>query len=185
MKINTTLVGNKIHLKDLDRSNATETYLSWLSDRDINKYLEIRFNPPGSINELTDFICKTSESNVALMLGIFLNEGSRHIGNIKVGPIDWRHKTGDIGFLIGDSSEWGKGHAKDAIALFVEYLFSTVGLMKLTAGLYSDNEGSRRSLLKAGFSQEGRRISQCLVDGIRQDVILMGKVNPLLEAAIA
>ena len=40
----------------------------------------------------------------------------------------------------------------------------------------------RRALLKAGFVEEGRRISHWLVAGCRQDGILLGRVNPSIAA---
>ena len=62
--------------------------------------------------------------------------------------------------------------------LLTEYAFTQLSIAKLTAGCYADNEGSRRAFLKAGFSEEGRRIAQWIVDGRRQDGVLLGKVNP-------
>ena len=39
----------------------------------------------------------------------------KHIGNIKLGPINWIHRYGDISLLIGDKDYWGKGIATEAI----------------------------------------------------------------------
>jgi RimJ/RimL family protein N-acetyltransferase len=109
---------------------------------------------------------------------MFLREDARHIGNIKLGPINRHHGTGDIGLLIGERSEWGKGHACEAIALFADYAFANLGLAKLTASCYSDNEGSRHAFLKAGFVEEGRRLAQYMSCGKRQDGVMLGRVNP-------
>jgi len=177
MRIKTPLCCEHIILRNLETSDATPVYLGWLSDPAINAYLEVRFSPQIKIGDLAEFIDDANGSLHTLMLGIFLQQGSRHIGNIKLGPIDWNHKVGDIGFLLGDKDQWGKGYASKAITLVANYAFKELGLAKLTAGCYAGNEGSRRALLKANFVEEGRRISQWLVANYRQDGILMGLVN--------
>lgn len=178
MQLETPINSEHIVLRSLQPSDATLVYLNWLSDPTINAYLEVRFSPPQSVSDLAAFITDVNQSSHTLMLGIFLKEDSRHLGNIKLGPIDRQHQVGDIGFLIGDKEQWGKGYASLAIALLADYAFLHLGLSKLTAGCYAENEGSRRALVKAGFMEEGRRISQWLVAGHRQDGILMGRVNP-------
>lgn len=183
MQLTTPIIGESLFLRTLLPVDATPDYLGWLADPIVNAYLEVRFSPPRSVSDLATFITDINQSSHTLMLGIFLQENSRHIGNIKLGPIDWNHRVGDIGFLIGDKEVWGKGYASNAIALLSDYAFTYLGLAKLTAGCYAENEGSRRALLKAGFVEEGRRISQWLVADCRQDEILLGRVNPNVVAS--
>lgn len=182
MQLETPIHSEHIVLRTLQPGDATPTYLGWLSDPAINAYLEIRFSPPQSVCDLASFIAATNRSPHTLMLGIFLQENNRHIGNIKLGPIDWHHQVGDLGFLIGDKEQWGKGYASKAIALLADYAFAHLGLAKLTAGCYAENKGSHRALLKAGFVEEGRRISQWLAVDCRQDGILLGRVNPCVSS---
>lgn len=182
MRLETPLYSEHISLRTLQTSDATSSYLGWLSDPAIHAYLEVRFSTALTVSDLAAFIDDANTSLHTLMLGIFLQENGRHIGNIKLGPIDWNHKVGDIGFVIGDKEQWGKCYASRAIASLSDYAFQQLGLAKLTAGCYAENEGSRRALLKAGFVEEGRRISQWLVAGCRQDGILMGRVNPSIAS---
>ena len=180
MELLSSLVSDSLILRKLEKNDASERYLSWLSDPDINRYLEVRFAPPRTVDELARFI-ETNNNDSCLMLGIWLRTDRRHIGNIKLGLVDRHHDSAEIGLLIGDKSEWGKGHGSVAINLVAEYAFSRLSIAKLTAGCYADNEGSRRAFLNAGFVEEGRRIAQWLVEGKRQDGVLLGKVNPYLN----
>jgi ribosomal-protein-alanine N-acetyltransferase len=179
MKLDSKLESADIFLRSLNSSDVSIGYLAWLSDPEINASLEVRFAPTQTLNALELFITDINASSNNLLLGIFLQKSNDHIGNIKLGPIDWNHLTGDIGFLIGEKKQWGKGYASQSIALLVKYAFETLGLAKLTAGCYAENEGSRQALLKAGFLDEGRRKSQWISRGKRQDGILMGLVNPV------
>lgn len=179
MKLATPLVSNALVLRTLAPDEVTASYLGWLTDSEINRYLEVRFSPPKSIEQLKAFIESTNASDDSLMLGIFLRSVRRHIGNIKLGPIDRHHSVADIGLLVGDKGQWGKGYASIAISLLSDYAFSSLRLAKLTAGCYAENHASSRAFLRAGYVIEGRRLSQWQVGGQRQDGILLGKVNPL------
>lgn len=178
------IYGESIFLRTLTPEDATPTYLSWLSDPTINAFLEIRFDPPRSVSDLSSFIFDSNTSSDTLFLGIFLCEDNRHIGNIKLGPIDWQHQVSEVGFLIGDKAQWGKGYASQAISMVSDFAFSNLGLAKLTAGCYAENIGSQHALIKAGYINEGQRISQWLVNGKRQDGLLLGRVNPLIASEI-
>lgn len=172
------LVESNIFLRVLSREDVTTRYLSWLSDPEVVRYLELRFSSPQTLVDLECFVNEVNDSGNSLMLGIFLNSDKAHIGNIKLGPVDPNHSTGDIGLLIGERAHWGKGFASKAIRLLSDYAFEELGLIKLTAGCYGSNEGSRRAFLNVGFVEEGRRIHQCYLNGQREDAVLLGKVNP-------
>ena len=181
MIIDCPLESNQIYLRSLELSDATITYASWLSDPEVLKYLEVRFSPPQTPDLLKKFITQCNISADVLLLGIFLNNDRRHIGNIKLGPVDWNHKSADIGLLVGEKSEWGKGLASMAISLVTDYAFSHLRLCKLTASCYADNEGSLKAFLRAGYAMEGRRRSQWQAGNDRQDSLLIGKINPVLR----
>ncbi|HEY1157453.1 MAG TPA: GNAT family protein, partial [Arthrobacter sp.] len=100
-----------------------------------------------------------------LFAGIFLREGDRHIGNIKLGPINVHHRRADIGLLVGDRACWGKGYASEAIAILSDFAFGRLGLHRLTAGMYAENEGSARAFEKAGYAREGLLRGHWLCDG--------------------
>lgn len=111
------------------------------------------------------------------LLGIFDNATHLHLGNIKLGPINWHHRLGDIGVIVGRKEFWGKGLASQAIALLRDFAFSRVGLYTLTAGCYGNNAGSARAFEKAGFRIEARLPGRYLCGDVRVDGHLMGCRN--------
>lgn len=177
MKTENPLHGVAIYLRSLNPDDASPAYLSWLCDPEITRYLEVRFMPSQTIEKLCDYINVNADSSENLLLGIFLDADDSHIGNIKLGPVDWNHRTADIGLLIGDRLQWGKGFATEAIKIVSQYAFHTMGLVKLTAGCYAENRGSINAFIKAGYFLDGMRASQWRVGNRRQDGILLGKVN--------
>ena len=101
------LTTDRLTLRTLVASDASNTYLAWMRDPEVTRFLESRFSVPESLQDLVDFIDSINASADSLLLGIFLRKEGRHIGNIKVGPLVARHARTEIGYLIGDRAMWG------------------------------------------------------------------------------
>jgi ribosomal-protein-alanine N-acetyltransferase len=164
----------RLFLRTLHADDATDIYLSWLRDPEINRHLEIRFSKVKDVQELEGFIKSVNESPVNLMLGIFRKEDRRHIGNIKLGPIVVPHSRAAVGFMIGDKMSWGQGYATEAIVEMSRYGIQAIGLAKITAGCYETNLGSAKALLKAGFAHEATIPSDVAFEGRRIASLIFG-----------
>lgn len=170
------IVGSRVYLYTLDSNTVSEKYISWLNQPDVNRYLELRFLKNDRQSTVA-YVEEMSSSSENYFFGIYLSNSGTHIGNIKLGPIDFNHLSATIGIMIGDGNFWGQGYATEAIELLKEFAFKRLNLLKLNAGCYSSNVGSTKAFLKAGFSQEGLQKSQVICDGARSDVILYGLVR--------
>lgn len=174
MKFEGPVIGEKVVLATLDESASQECYLSWLRDNEVTRYLEVRYAPLSSSEAIRDYVVNINRSENNLLLGIFSRSENLHVGNIKLGPIDWRHLRGEIGLLIGDKTVWGHGFASEAIRLMARYAFETLHLAKLTAGCYAGHIGSAKAFLKAGFSLEATLPSHLIFEGQRVDKQVFG-----------
>lgn len=171
------LVGERIYLRALRPSDVSQRYVNWLNDPEINRYLESRFSSH-DLNSTEAFVACVAESDSSVLFGIFKAADDSHVGNIKVGPIEIKHATADIGLMIGERRAWGKGFGSEAIQLVSQWAFDDLGLKKLTAGAYAENVGSIKAFERAGFEIEGRRLSQAeIAPGVRIDVVLMGRTS--------
>lgn len=169
--------GDRLYLREVRPSDVNSTYYRWMNDLEVTRYLESRFYP-NSMEGLQKYVAEKLGDPNNVFLAILLKEGDRHIGNIKLGPINWIHRFADVGLLVGEKDCWGKGYATEAIRLMVDYAFGTLNLHRLTAGCYENNMGSARAFLKAGFSQDGIRKSHFYSEGRYVDDILLGIVRP-------
>lgn len=171
----------RLILRPLELGDVEAGYARWMNDREAMRYLESRFFPH-SADSLRTFIASKSGDRQNLFLAITVKrepgDTARHIGNIKLGPIDWIHRLGDIGIMIGESDCRGLGYGGEALGLVRDYAFSTLNLHKLTAGMYDVNASSRRIFEKAGFVVEGVRGSHYFCEGRWVDAIMMGMINP-------
>jgi ribosomal-protein-alanine N-acetyltransferase len=163
----------------LTPDDVSDDYVSWLNDPSVNQYLESRFQLH-SLASTRLFVAKALASRDSLFLGIRTqlagcDPSGRHVGNIKLASIDEHHRTGEVGIMIGDRAAWGKGVATAAIDLLCDIAHGQLLLRKVTAGCYAANVGSQRAFEKAGFSVEAVRKQQVLLNGVPEDVVLMGR----------
>lgn len=164
MRIN----GRKIYLKTLTEKNATEEYCRWLNDPEVNKYLETR---RATISELKKYIEEKNRNPNCLFLGIFYKKNNKHIGNIKLEPIDVRNHRATLGILIGDKNYWGKGIGTEAIKLLIDYAFNKLNLKEINLGVISDNKRAIRVFKKIGF-----QIDRIEKKAVRHDEALFDKI---------
>lgn len=175
------LVGERLYLREVRRCDVNETYYRWMNDPAVIGFLESRFLP-NSMERLLEFVDE-QRSKGALFLAIWLTGEDKHIGNIKVGPIDWIHRRAEVGLLIGEKDCWGKGYAAEAIRLVAAHAFRGLNLRRLTAGCYADNLGSIRAFEKAGFAREGVRKAHFFHGGGYVDEVLLGLIRDPADPA--
>lgn len=150
-------------------------YVGWLNDPHITRYLESRF-AHHDIASTRSFVTEMFNSDRNLMLGIHSTTLDRHVGNIKLGPIDRHHGLGEIGLMIGDRDAWGQGMASAVISALCRIAAGELGLRRLTAGCYASNVASRRAFERAGFTVEGQRPGHFFLDGKAEDLVLLGRI---------
>jgi ribosomal-protein-alanine N-acetyltransferase len=162
-----------MQLRCLREEEVTERYVAWLSDPVVNQYVESRFQSH-HLESTREYVRAVNRSPDSLLLGMFVDAGQKHIGNIKLGPINAHHHRADIGLLIGDRDEWGRGYATEAIGLVTAYGFGSLKLQKLTAGCYCGNEGSLKAFQRAGYDIEASLARHWHTAQGLQDGLLLG-----------
>lgn len=171
------LEGTTVYLRKIVLFDVNATYVHWMNDPEVTKFLEVR-HARRSMKDLREYVAGIIERKEDAFFAICINETGRHIGNIKLGPINKEHRFAHIGFLIGDRESWGKGIATEAVNLVTRYAFETLKLHKVLAGCYENNLASLRIFKKTGFKKEGVQSSQWLCNGKYVDGILLAKINP-------
>jgi len=145
---------NGICIRELLPEDVTENYVCWLNDPEVNKFLESRF-VHHTLSSVKKHVKELLYSNSFYMFGIFLGDEFKHVGNIKLGPINHHHLRSEIGIMIGDKSAWGKGIATSVIKITTNFGFNKLNLLKIIAGGYESNISSKKAFEKAGYKIEG------------------------------
>jgi RimJ/RimL family protein N-acetyltransferase len=172
----TELVGDGIVLRELEPGDVSERYAAWMNDVEVTRYLETEAGDH-SVASLRAYVEQVEADPTSHLFAIRERAGDRHIGNIKIGPVEAIHGRADIGLVIGERDTWGRGHATEAIALVSAWAFAELGVHKLTAGAYEPNVGSILAFERAGFHVEARRRGHAVVDGHRIDAVLLARFH--------
>jgi RimJ/RimL family protein N-acetyltransferase len=73
-----------------------------------------------------------------------------------------------IGYWLGEEY-WGRGIMPEAVKLVTKYAFDALDIVRLQAGIFSNNPRSMRVLEKAGFTMEGILKSSIIKKGVILD----------------
>jgi ribosomal-protein-alanine N-acetyltransferase len=164
--------GKNIYLQLLSAQDVTERYVEWLRNQKVIQYLESRWQVH-TLDSIRAYVEQMNSSQNNFLFGIFLQNGGEHIGNIKIGNVNWIHRYGDVGLMIGAESAWGKGFGSEAIMLTTQYATRELNLHKLIAGIYCNNIGSYKAFIKAGWREVGTLQAHRFVSGEYVDEWLM------------
>lgn len=168
------LKGEKVLLRPLDDSDCNLTYLGWLNDAEVNKFLETRWEEQ-TLPKIKSFVKEINQSTHSYIFAIEYQ--GNHIGNIKIGPINERYKYADISYFIGNKDIWGGGIATDAIKTISKFAFEHLLLNRVQAGAFGSNLGSIRVLEKAGFKYEGCLREKIYTERFLDDHLLYGLLS--------
>ena len=171
-----SLETERLRLEPLDSSFASEQYVSWMNYPEVNRYLES--GNGYTLEQLNQYLAEVEKKPI-LFWAIVTKDQGKHIGNVKIDPINWRHLFAEYGTLMGERSEWRKGYAMEASQAVLDYCFSeALGLRKVNLGVVEDNVGAVKLYKKLGFEVEGTLKQHVCHDGRWCNVLRMAAFNP-------
>lgn len=148
---NIRLQSERLIYKRLSKEHVSEDYVSWINDDEVNMYLETKGN---YTLELLKKYIEEQYAKEIYFWAIHVKSTHKHIGNIKIDPINTNKNSGEYGILIGDKACWGKGYAKEASQKIIEYCAEELKLSKITLGVIADNTSAVHLYKKLGFTIE-------------------------------
>ena len=146
-----TLESKRLVLRPLTLNHLSLEYVDWMNDIDVYRYLESGGNY--TVAKLESFL-KEQDKKKILFWAIHLKENNKHIGNIKIDPIDKGENSGEYGIMMGDKSQWGKGYAKEASLCVIKFCFEKLRLSQITLGVVEKNIAALALYEKIGFKIE-------------------------------
>lgn len=175
------LRGEKVYLRPLERADLNEIYLGWLNNHEITQHLEAGAFP-STMQDLEKFYQGVTGSRSEVIFAIADSKSHRHIGNVKLGSINWIHRRAMFGIMIGDKKSWGQGIGKEVTHLVVEYGFLRLNLNRIFLGVLAGHDAAIRCYEAVGFKTEGRSREEMFCDGSYQDRLWMGLLRSEYKA---
>ena len=102
-----------------------------------------------------------------------LQETGEVIGTASLGGINRRMKTAELGYQLGAEFH-ARGLGTEMVRLFLDEVFRSADLRRVTALVHVENVASCRLLERLGFSKEGVLREHYLVEGVPADEVHYG-----------
>ncbi len=160
MKKNHILETDRLRLTMLTKKNITNDYVSWLNDPEINQFLESRFQKH-TIESLEKFFYETDQRDDIYFFAINHKDHNLHIGNIKIGPIDYSNNCTSVGYIIGNKNFHGQGFASESLKRVCEFCFHDLDLFFIDAGVVATNKASIKLLERCKFKKYSTAPKKC------------------------
>ena len=170
------IVTQNLYLRPLSISDITPEYINALNDKEVVKLTEARHRKWDE-DSVKRYIRESNVDGVSQLVGIFLRESDKHIGNIRLFNFSTKHKRAELGIMLFDKSQWSKGYGTEALRAITNYVFNELKLHKICADYYSVNVASSEMFKKAGFKIEGVFKEHFLLDGNYVDSVRVAKFS--------
>jgi len=164
-----TLESERLRIIPFSIRHITERHISWLNDPVVVKYSKQRHtthNKDTCISYLDSFV---NTPNYYWAIEVKNKEPS-HIGSITA-FVDYNNSVADIGIMIGDTFEWGKGFGKEAFSIVINWMLDEKKIHKVTAGTMRTNIGMLKVMMSIGMKEECCIKDYYIVDDSSVDLI--------------
>ena len=162
------LLSKNYIIATLDKDDFDPSYIDWLNNPLINKYLDLDLSVELKYEHVKKYIAEKDNVN-DFIFGIFTKEnkliGTHHVKYIP------DTKIGEIGVMIGDSDYWGKGVPLETRAALMDWFFNEFDADKIIAGCYSSNYPALYNFIRQNWKMYRIDKGYRTIDGKLQDFI--------------
>ncbi len=164
------IIGNNIMIKLMEEKDI-EYKVRWVNDEEIRDVLISDFI---SESQTRQWLSKNTNNNTRRDFFIFLKEDKKPIGFSSLKNIDYINSKSEMTLCIGDKEVRGRGLAKEARTLMLDYAFLELGLNKVYTHNWVENKPIINLNHKMGFKIEGTLRHNKYFKGEFRDFVVMG-----------
>lgn len=144
----------RLILRELTREDA-ESVFNCFSNEEVTRYYGLEpFKEIQQAENLVILFSNNFTGKRGVRWGIERKETKGIIGTIGFNLWSPNHRRAEIGYEI-HPDYWRKGYTQEAVTEIVSYGFEHMGLTRIGAVVFTENEASNKLLTKIGFQQEG------------------------------
>lgn len=82
--------GKSVYVRPVTLSDCTQRYEAWLADPRVNRFLETRWQPQTG-QTILEYVRDAITCDNTHLMAIVETSSGRHVGNVKIGPMNPRH----------------------------------------------------------------------------------------------
>ena len=162
----------RVFLRPFEPTDA-EAHHRWSTDPDLIRLASL--GPPLSLAQarrrVERFVDEQGKEAHAFV--ICLVDGERTIGEASLFSLAQVDGSAELGIVIGEKEEWGKGYGTDAVNALVDFGFAWLRLERIWLEVWTENPRAMRSYGKAGFTREATLRHDRFEDGRYTDGHIM------------
>lgn len=144
----------RLILRELTQDDAQSVFKCF-SNEDVTRYYgQEPFIEMRQAENLVKLFSKNFAEKRGIRWGIERKETKDIIGTIGFNVWSPTHRRAEIGYEI-HPDYWRKGYTQEAVSKIVSYGFGHMGLTRIGAVVFLENEASNKLLTKVGFVKEG------------------------------
>jgi ribosomal-protein-alanine N-acetyltransferase len=166
--VNVELRTDRFLLRSLRESDVSQSYVGWLNDPEVNRYLEVRFKNQ-TLDSVRAYVA-SHDGDRSFLLGIFAESGARHLGNYSL-VVEPEHARATLGVMIGDREWWGEGVVLETRGAILDLCFDRLDVEKVSGACYATNRAAIYNYQRQGWRADGVRKAHAISEGRRVDVI--------------
>jgi RimJ/RimL family protein N-acetyltransferase len=175
------LQGARVRLRPFTAADISDAYVGWLNDPAVVRYSNQRFIRHTRASCASYFESFEGSANLFVSLRVAQpGEPEVAVGTLTAYR-SLPHGTADVGILLGERAVWGQGIGLEAWQLLTDWLLTTPGLRKVTAGTLSCNRSMLAVAERSGMQREGIRRAQEIVDGVPADIVQFARFRAGVE----
>lgn len=149
MMASNTLTGDRLQLRPM-RFEDVERFAEWTMDP------EVMYPVTGgrlfTFEEEIAWFYEEEKNPERLQYTIILRDDGKIIGSCGIMGLSTLAEQGvELGIMIGDKTEWGKGYAVEVLRLLAEYSRGELGAQRVYLKVDANHERAQRAYAKAGF----------------------------------
>lgn len=156
------LKGKNLSLRAITKADLPH-YVEWLNDPEVTRHL--LWYRSLNIDDENDWYETQRKAPDTFNFAIEITATHKHIGSISLHVQNQLDQVAELGIVIGDKTEWGKGYCQEAIQLILTYGFFTLNLNRIYLRVYENNIGGKKCYERSGFIMEGKLREAGFSDG--------------------
>tara|TARA_B100000989_G_scaffold117818_1_gene86677 strand:- start:16068 stop:16580 length:513 start_codon:yes stop_codon:yes gene_type:complete len=147
--MNISLKSKRLTLVHFNSLKPSKQYLKWLNDKEITKYIV-----KSSKNKKKDVIEFLKEMSTSRNFFFKIKYNNNHIGNLRIGPLDYKNLSSKYGIMIGNKKYHGLGLAQEATKLAENFIFKFLNFKKMEFECIVENKPALNIYRKLNFNEK-------------------------------
>jgi RimJ/RimL family protein N-acetyltransferase len=169
------LIGEKVCLGPVLQTDAP-SFFNWMNNLEL-----VHVNGPYRPTDQARFdqwFSGIPNDSTRVVFTIRAKADIRLMGYVQIINIQPVARAAEMGILIGDPADRGKGAGQEAVRLALKFCWRDLNLQRVALFIVGDNPAAQNAYARVGFEVEGLLRRAAYVDGAFKDITVMGILRP-------